>query len=321
MENNQKNIFMGMSDVGQAEEIINQFRRDHPGDTAGAESLLNDLMEALDAAEQLIGDFDSFHNFAVTISKMTSDNKRATDIVRAGLKIHPMNTDLLADAIKYGYSCGEKENCKQWFSTLNEIDKSRWSWRAFSFSVDYLLAEWISSVQNDYTVADIHGLAKDYQHMKPYEEDAWLCEFDIYDGTNQREQGIAVLEEAISRFRFCPRCWLRYADIMMERGEYEAAEPIIRKMCRNPKTSENINASYMFFLDAQCKLTRLYNSDAYENGEIDELVVWNIYKAFRKSLASPGLRLNTKTRIDEYIMQLSDESGIEFPDEWRGSID
>lgn len=49
--------------------------------------------------------------------------------------------------------------------------------------------------------------------MKPYEEDAWLCEYEIYDGTNQREKGIKVLEEAISKFSLCPRCWLRYADI------------------------------------------------------------------------------------------------------------
>ena len=150
--------------------------------------------------------------------------------------------------------------------------------------------------------------------MKPYEEDAWLCEYEIYDGTNQREKGIKVLEEAISKFSLCPRCWLRYADIQMDSGEYELAEPIIRKMCRNPKSSESINPSYMHFLDGQCKMTKLLHSDAYENGEIDEKAVWEIYRAFHRSLTSSGLRESRRSKIDEYIVQLADESGIKFPD-------
>lgn len=320
MENEHNNIFIGIADVGQAETILNQYRRDYPHDASGTESLLNDLLDALDAADQLIGDANDFHNFAVSISKVINDNQKATDIVQAGLKIHPMNADLLADAIKYGYSCGEKEKCKEWYHTLNTIDKSRWTWRAFSFCIDYLLAEWTSSNQNDYTIEDILKVAKDYQNMIPDEEDAWLCEFEIYDGTNQREKGIKILEEAIAKFRFCPRCWLRYADIMMDRGEYEIAEPIIRKMLKNPKTSEKINASYMHFLDSQCKLEKLYASDAYEDGEVDEKAVWIVYRAFRKALSASGLRENIKAQINEYIVELSDETGIEFPDEWRNRV-
>ncbi len=186
-----------------------------------------------------------------------------------------------------------------------------------SFSIDYLLAEWTSSEKEDYTIESILDLAKEYQEKIPDEEDAWLCEFEIYDGTNQREKGVAVLEEVTAKFRFCPRCWLRYADILMDRGEYEKAEPIIRKMCKNPKTTEKINASYMYFLDGQCKLQKLYNSDAYDNDEVDEKDVWAVYKAFKRALSARGLRENIKSQIEEYILALSSETGIEFPDEWR----
>ena len=317
MENENNNPFIGMVDVGQAEIILNQYRRDCPQDTAGTEDLLDKLLEALYEAEQLVGDANDFHNFSVSISKVTSDNQKTLKIVEAGLKIYPQNTDLLADAIKYGYSCGEREKCKQWYQTLKNIDKSRWTWRAFSFSIDYLLAEWTSSEKEDYTKESILDLAKEYQEKIPDEEDAWLCEFEIYDGTNQREKGVAVLEEATAKFRFCPRCWLRYVDILMDRGDYEKAEPIIRKMCKNPKTTEKINASYMYFLDGQCKLQKLYNSDAYDNDEVDEKDVWAVYKAFKRALSARGLRENIKSQIEEYILALSSETGIEFPDEWR----
>lgn len=315
MENEKKNPFMGMVDVGQAEIILNQYRRDHPQDTSGAEHLLDDLLEALRAEEQLVGDADDFHNFSVSISRVLNDNQKTLEIVEAGLKIYPQNTDLLADAIKYGYSCGEREKCKEWYQTLKNIDKSRWTWRAFSFLIDYLLAEWTSSDQADYTIEDILALAKEYQENIPDEEDAWLCEFEIYDGTNQREKGIQVLEKAIENFRFCPRCWLRYADIMMDRGDYEKAEPIIRKMCKNPKTIERVNTAYMYFLDAQCKMHKLYNSEAYENDEVEKKDVLPVYKAFKRALSARGLRENVKSQIEEYLVDLSNQTGIDFSDE------
>ena len=317
MDNSQKNIFVGITDVSQAETIISQYRRDYPEDLSGAESLLSDLLEALYEAEQLVGEPNDFHNFSVSISKIINDSKKANYIVQQGLKIHPLNTDLLADAIRYGYNCGEKERCREWYDTLNSIDQLRWSWRAFSFSIDYLLKEWISNTENNYSIEDILKLARDYQNMLPDTEDAWFSEYEIYAGTNQREKSITVLENAMTKFKFCPRCWLRYADIMIDDGEYEKAEPIIRKMRKNPKTREAINTSYMYFLDAQCKIARLYASDEYDRGDIDKDAVWMIYKTLRMALLSSGLRENIKTQIDDYIMELSDQSGEEFPDEWR----
>ena len=315
MENENRNPFMGMVDVGQAELILNRFMRDHPQNARETEELLDTLLEALATAEQLVGDSDDFHNFSVSISRVTSDNQKTLGIVKAGLNIYPQNTDLLADAIKYVYSCGERKECKQWYQTLTQIDKSRWTWRAFSFSIDYLLEEWTSSNQADYSIEDIMRLAKEYQRQIPDEEDAWICEFDIYDSINQKEKGIQVLKDAIEKFRFCPRCWLRYADILMDRGEFEEAEPIIKKMCKNPKSIEKINASYMYFLDGQCKLQKLYNSEAYDNDEVEEKDVRAVYNAFKRALSARGLRESVKSQIDEYVAALSSETGIEFEDE------
>lgn len=313
MSNERNNPFADITDVGQAEDLINQFRRDYPDDIEGARSVLKDLLEELIAPDiQICGDANDFHNFAITISRLANDNKSAYAIVRKGLKIHETNTDLLADALKYGYNCGEKEECKNWYQVLHSIEKTRWSWRAFSFTIEYLMDLYSSTEKNDFSIDDILKLVKEYQERLPDEEDAWVSEQYIYENTNQRQKGIMVLENAIEKFRFCPKCWLRYADIMIEKGDYEKAEPIIRKMRRNPKTCESINTSYMFFLDGLCKMTKLLNTDEYEAGEVDEHEVLIIYRAFQLALKSSGLRENTKRRIDEYIARLVLETGIEF---------
>lgn len=313
----ENNVFAGITDVGQAEDLLNRYQRDTPNDFDGTEKMLNDLLAALLVPDvQLTGSADNFHNFAVSISKISSDNRDALAIVCEGLKIHPTNTDLLADAIRYGYNCGEKEKCAYWFKTLQNIDKSKWTWRAFSFSIDYLLGEYTSS-ESGVTQEYILQLAKCYQEYKPDEEDAWVSEYEIYENSNMHQKGIAVLEQALEMFRTCPKCWLRYADIMMDYGEYEKAEPIIKKLRKYPKSGESINISYLFSLDGQCKMGKLMDMEGYEDGQIDKYEVLKIYKTFQLALSSPGLRDSTKQQINEYITRLEMETEVQYPPDWE----
>ena len=112
MEQIKQNAFSGLKDVGQAERIYNRFARENNNDDRMIEDIVLDLLRALRESDTIYGDDDDFHNFAVTCSNTLDDNRAAYDIVYEGLKLYPTNTDLLADAIKYGYSCGEKDKCK-----------------------------------------------------------------------------------------------------------------------------------------------------------------------------------------------------------------
>lgn len=313
MERIEQNPFRGMVDVGQAEHVFNQFRINNKDNRDAQLHVLSDLLDALFGAEApLTGDSDDFHNFAVTVSKVANDNKNAYAIVREGLKIHTVNSDLLADALMYGANAGEKEECEKWYNVLLGVDKSCWTWRAFSFTLTYLMDIYASSENSVATIDEILVLAGEYQRYLPDCEDAWISLYRVYDKINQRAKGIEVLEEAIAKFRFCPKCWLRYADIMVDDGEYEKAEPIIRKMLRNPITTEHINTSYMYFLDGQCKMARLMDTDAYELGDINAAEVMRIYRSFRLARKSHGLRENIDQRIEEYIGRLTIETGIEY---------
>ncbi len=190
--------------------------------------MLSDLLDALLASNaELCGGADDFHNLAVTISKIANDNKNAYAIIKEGLKIHEVDTDLLADALLYGYNAGAKEECEHWYCVLVSVDKSRWTWRAFSFTISYLLNLYASEEKSGFAISDILNLAAEYQRYRPDEEDAWISLYRVYNETNQQQKGIEVLEEAIKRFCFCPKCWLRYADTMVDYGDYEKAAPVI----------------------------------------------------------------------------------------------
>lgn len=306
--------FDGLKDVGQAENLLSRYQRDY-SDHEGAETMLNDMLDALLApGVQLTGSADEFHNFSVSISKLSGDNRDALAIVEAGLELHADNTDLLADAILYGRNCGERGKCATWYQKLLGIEKSAWTWRAFSFAIDYLIEEYASKKVD---VEEILELAKEYQRQKPDEEDAWLSEYEAYEKTNSREKGLAVLLAADQRFSFCPKCWLRYADIMMEKGNYVEAEAFIKKLRLNPKSGESVNISYVFFLDGLNKMTRMMASEAYEDGEYDKKEIMKIYKTFRLALCSPELRDNIKQQIDGHISRLEAETEILYPEYWE----
>ena len=309
------NPFEGMTDVGQAEVEFNQFRLNNPDDIDAQKAVLSDMLDALlGAEEQLTGDADDFHNFAVTVSKVVNDNKNAYAIVREGLKIHNVNTDLLADALLYGANAGEKEACEEWYNVLMSVDKSKWTWRAFSFTITYLLNLYSSSESSIANLDTILALAKEYQTYLPDDESAWMSMYRVYDKTNQRAKAIEVLKAAIDKFRSCPKCCMRYADEMIDEGKYADAETAIRKMLRDPNATEQINTSYMHYLDGKCKMAKLIDTDAYWNGEVDEKDVKSIYRSFTLSRRSEGLRESVNQRIDEYINRLELETGVKFED-------
>lgn len=313
MEEN--DLQLSISDVGKAEELMNLCRMDHPDDNEAWEEMLNKLLNSLlQSKKQITGEADDFHNFSISILKVANDYRSALEIVRAGLMIHDTNTDLLADAIRYGYNCGEKEACKEWFDRLNRIGKKRWTWRAFSFGIDYLLELYAdSSEEGDEPIDPIIDLARSFQHYYPTREDGWISEQQIYTETNDEERGVQVLEEAIQKLPVCPKCWLRYADIMVERGEYDKASSVLKKLRRTPTSGDAVNKAYTYYLDGICQMTKLMNSEEYETQTVKPEDVQAIYRTFYLASTCSDIRENIKKKIDQQIRTLEIETDTECP--------
>lgn len=308
-----------LNSVGRAEELINEAINDSGiTDLMRVEYLYN-LVDGLLSEENkgaINGSADDFHNFSVTIIRLANDYETALEIVQNGLGIHATNTDLLADAIRYGYNCGKYVNCEEWYRILEKISKKLWTWRAFSFSIDYLLDKLSSLTDSteanvDTEINYIIELTKEYQKYMPNEEDGRISEYEIYNETNQKEKAMNVLKTANGELKYCPRCWLRYADILMEKGNYEEAEPIIRKLRTKPITASEVNFSYVYYLDGLCKLSRMLDEDDYQEENIKK-----IYKVFKNALNHPSLNQRIKNKVIDEIKILELESEIKCPFEY-----
>lgn len=302
--------------VGQIETIISQyFRRTHD-DVYSLDETNNYRKAAYEIVEEMLsdgenktvtGDADDFHNLAVTFSK-EEDYETALEIVKLGLRIHKANTDLLADAIKYGCVCGSYDECDNWCSSLNKITKRKWTWRAYSFLIDYFIDKLdrmneISDEQFENDKTKILELVKEYQDKFYDIEDSWYSEFEVHWKLNERKKARDVLEELSQKKMSCPKIWLRYADILMDDGNLDQAEILLKRLKK-----EDYDSSYAYYLDGRCRLGKFLR-DGFASTSVNEEEIHETYRIF-----ALAWRLNTnpsiKDRIRSSVRRLYFESEI-----------
>lgn len=305
---NTKNSFC-LNNVTKAYILFSQAVRDEEQIPNAAEDILNKIMPALmEAQPPLIGEADDYHNFSVSVLKRFDDYGVALDIIELGLRGYSKNTDLLADAIKYSMNCAMNDKAEGYYSTLCGVNKSIWTWRSFSFSIDFLMSQYFDG--DEHKKADALSLVEEYKSYFPDREDPWKCEEDIYSRTNNIKKAIEVLEKAIKEHVLCPKCWLRYADLMVDRGNYPAAEIYLKKLTTNPKAAESVNMAYVFYLDGLCRMTAWLQTDEYQSGEFDKKAVETIYRCFRKAVNHSDCREDLRGKILNLARSVYDETGF-----------
>ncbi len=258
---------------------------------------------------QISGSADAFHNFAVLCVRTARDYLTAYEIVTLGLTLHRTNTDLLADALKYGYNCSEMGACADYYSTLKGIEKKHWTWRAFSFSIDYLCEIFNSDgAGGDEMEKEIKELAIEYRKHKPEYEDSLFCQYEVEFKFGNKEEAFKLLEDAVKSSIPYPKCMLKYSDIMIEQGQYEAAARPIFKLLNNPQAAESVNIGYVHYLKGLCQMALLKpteSDDLFAKFEYDEEKVNMIYDSFRCALKSSDLYGSLKVKIKKSIEELS----------------
>lgn len=304
-----ENTNFSLNNVAKAYALFEQAVLDKDSNPNAPEDMINKIMPALvEVPRPLVGDADDFHNFSVAVLKEFDDYRVALDIVEMGLEAYPKNADLLGDAIKYAVNCGQRDRATKYYDELIWIDKSVWTWRSFSFSIDYLLNCHLTGVPK--SLDNALALVDEYKAYYPKREDPWKCEEDIYTKTNQIDQSIQVLQDAISKFALCPKCWLRYADLMMDQGNYTEAAVYLKKLATNPISAESVNMAYVFYLDGLCRMTLWQQTDEYQEEEFDEKTVKAIYRRFRKALNHSDCRNNLRDKIMNLARSIYQETQI-----------
>ena len=259
--------------IGEAERLA----KDYIGEEN--EDALYDLVNDILSQDKILGSVDDFHNFAIDFSRK-DDYHTACQVLDKGLILFPKAVDLLADYLQYGINCDRLALCEEHFNTLKRIPLTRWTWRGFSFSINYMqflsdrtdseseLEEWKQRMLE---------LSEKYQVYFPYSEDAFLTKANIFRYFNDNDRETDVLESTVRNVKSCPKCALRLADIYFNRGEYTKALEYI-EICKYSaiQTQEKINQAYMYYLSGLCKAAELHQSNLYNN---QDLVV-DIYQDF-----------------------------------------
>lgn len=306
--------------------------------------IVDSIMRNRSAGKEITGSGDAFHNFSVSIIRCCSDYLTAWEIVLLGRTIHPGNVDLLADALRYGYNCGKKDECKKYYKELQGIDYSRWTSRAFSFAIDYLI--YLSTDQGDSYINqtaspvkyELESTIKKFQELFPEDDDSRFREYEMYNKRNDSKSAIAVLEKAIQELDSCPKCQLRYADLKCEQGKYEDAIDAILDLCDDPNAVDSVNMAYAYFLKGRIQVAMM-NKDQRNDGDskgtetakkrsnlfakraynADEVAA--TYDSFRLSLAQEDGSERTNAKVINAINTLHEKTKIEIPADLRKLMD
>lgn len=163
----------------------------------------------------------------------------------------------------------------------------RWTWRGFAFLVDYLqflIDRSDSDKEIDAKENEMVSVVSCFRRYFPYSEESYRTESNVYRILNMPDKELEVLKQALENVRVAPKCALRYADILFERGMYEkASEAIHRAIIDAIQTQTSVNEGYLYYLSALCKIAIAQKSDIGKS--LDEESVNGIYSDFNIALS------------------------------------
>ena len=181
-----------MISVGEAEKIARNIIDEDNIDE------LYQLAFKLLNQKKVYGSENDYHNFSLNYSKKDSYDI-ACRILQKGLEQFPRSVDLLSDFLQTGVNCNRIEECRMCYNTLLSIPKIRWSWRGFSFSIDYML--YLCCSLNEVELMEMKksmiSLADEYQSLFPADEDPYICKADIFSFFNDKNAVKSILMYAI----------------------------------------------------------------------------------------------------------------------------
>jgi len=262
---------------------------------------------------------EDFYNFAVDLARL-NQNKTACDVLRRGIATYKGAVDLLAACLVFGKDIeGLQDQLNEYYGILKNISNESWTWRCYSFSLDYLNSKQLRTIDK-YEISSINDemeyLAKIYYTKFPNNERPYFAESKLYTGSNPTKEK-KILEDAISKLDFCPECSIRYADLLFDglpsidtqgnNEKYKKAAEYL-KYSKLLQANKDLDFGYSQYLRALC-LIRLLGEEDYKNKEkIDE-----IYNCFRIA-DDEDLRLggNYISIMNKHIRIIEKTSGFEY---------
>lgn len=305
----ERNLYIEMRDksAGEVEEIVKEALYEEDEERVYAE--INQFL----SINEVTGSPDEFHNLSVNFSRK-DDYMTACKVLVKGLGKYPYSTDLLADFLQIGLYCNKEEECQYYYSVLLSIPKEKWTWRGFSFSIDYL--QLITEKYHDEKKIEENfrimlKIADEYADYFPYEEDVYLTKADIYKHFNQQKKEIECLKMAVDKKIKSSKCGLRLADFYFSKGDFRTAlEYIERSKVESIDAQNKINVGYMYYLAGLCKTAILQMEKDFYN----QSAVMSIYQDFYIAEETAENVASYAKNIRRQILILETKTGIKYDD-------
>lgn len=292
--------------VGEAEKIVKDLIDEDNNDE------LYELAYRLLNQEKVYGSEDDFHNFSLNYCRKDAYDL-ACDILEKGIEQFPRSVDLLSDYLQVGINCNRVKQCEKYYNDLFKIPKIRWTWRGFSFSIDYMLFLANSLNEDELTAMkqQMLLLADEYHDLFPVDEDPYICKADIYDFFNDKKSVKEILTDATNTINVCPKCSLRLSNLLFDEGAYDESLVVLNKcLYQSIQTQDSVNHGYLYYLSGLCKTVLLLKKGDFQ----DKNAVLDIYYDFMIA-QNAGLQHASYLRvIRRQIDILELHSGVNYND-------
>lgn len=257
----------------------------------------------------LVGDPDDFHNLSLTLAYEDYFDL-ACIVLDAGLNIFPYDTDLLADFLVYGIKCERRKDCSKYYEKLIDIPKKAWSWRAYDFSIDYLLAlsdyEIVGEQEEKNLVELLNGFKQDF----PNDERPYMSEANYFTYLRKHDDAEVTLRQAIEKINVSPRCSLYLAKMYFDKGHYVETSKMLEHckfLSAHIFSSSQIGRIYI--LSALCGIALYYLEESNLNDFEREERAKRIYSDYK---AASRTKERTSKEFNELMILIdvfSEKSG------------
>lgn len=248
-DNTRKDNKMNLLSVSDAEQLMLEWGKSLSPD----KSLPEQIVREIDTSDNIFGTSSEYHNLASEFARHDL-YKNARIIAVAGLEKYKNDVDLLADIIQFGSKSDGLIESEKAYERLKKIDKSRWSWRAFTFSIDYfkvLIAKGNGKDEDYYNEA--MTLAEEYKKQLK-DERAWVAVAELYSMLGKTDQAIAELKDGVEKIVVSPQCCLNLSDLLLNKGDYRGVIKYsaigVRAAAQEQPSS---SVGYLYYLSALAK--------------------------------------------------------------------
>ena len=248
--------------ISDAEQLMLEWEKSLSSD----KSLPERIVRAVDTSATIFGTSEEYHNLASEFARHDL-YKNARIIAVAGAEKFKNDVDLLADIIRFGSKSDGLEESKNAYERLKEIDKSRWSWRAFTFSIDYLkdlIA--IGDGDDEYYYNEAMTLAEEYKKQLN-DERAWVAVAELHNMFGFTDKAISELKNGVEKVVVSPQCCLRLSDLLLKQGDYRGVikySAIGARATAQEQPSSSVG--YLFYLSALAKDALIHQEELESPG-------------------------------------------------------